>query len=78
VWLKLVGCAHQLEPHYLPLIFSGWGVATADQLARTGKPHPEKMHEPFGLRYDIMNTIHAYTNDQRILDRSHMAACGQL
>src|SRR5260370_4080052 len=29
------------------------------------------LHEHFGLRYGRMNTIHAYTNDQRILDRSH-------
>src|SRR5580700_11041166 len=29
------------------------------------------LHEHFGLRYGMMNTIHAYTNDQRILDRSH-------
>ncbi len=29
------------------------------------------LHEHFGLRSGIMNTIHAYTNDQRILDRSH-------
>ena len=27
MWLKLVGCAHQLEPHYLPLkIGAGWGL----------------------------------------------------
>ncbi len=29
------------------------------------------LHERFWLRYGMMNTIHAYTNDQRILDRSH-------
>ncbi len=29
------------------------------------------LHDRFGIRYGIMNTIHAYTNDQRILDRSH-------
>jgi glyceraldehyde 3-phosphate dehydrogenase len=29
------------------------------------------LHEHFGLRSGIMTTIHAYTNDQRILDRSH-------
>ncbi|HVB23217.1 MAG TPA: type I glyceraldehyde-3-phosphate dehydrogenase [Ktedonobacteraceae bacterium] len=32
------------------------------------------LHEHFGIRYGIMNTIHAYTNDQRILDRSHTDA----
>lgn len=29
------------------------------------------LHEHFGIRYGVMNTVHAYTNDQRILDRSH-------
>jgi glyceraldehyde 3-phosphate dehydrogenase len=29
------------------------------------------LHEHFGLRHGMMNTIHSYTNDQRILDRSH-------
>ena len=29
------------------------------------------LHENFGLLYGMMNTIHSYTNDQRILDRSH-------
>ncbi len=29
------------------------------------------LNEHFGIRSGMMNTIHAYTNDQRILDRSH-------
>lgn len=29
------------------------------------------LHKRFGLRYGMMTTIHSYTNDQRILDRSH-------
>src|SRR5258708_3871729 len=29
------------------------------------------LHEQFGLNYGMMTTIHSYTNDQRILDRSH-------
>ncbi len=29
------------------------------------------LHECFGLRSGMMSTIHAYTNDQHILDRSH-------
>jgi glyceraldehyde 3-phosphate dehydrogenase (phosphorylating) len=29
------------------------------------------LHEQFGLHYGMMTTIHSYTNDQRILDRSH-------
>jgi glyceraldehyde 3-phosphate dehydrogenase len=29
------------------------------------------LHEQFGLHSGMMTTIHSYTNDQRILDRSH-------
>lgn len=34
-------------------------------------PIAKVLHEQFGLRSGMMTTIHAYTNDQRILDRSH-------
>lgn len=34
-------------------------------------PMCKVLHEHFGLRSGVMSTIHAYTNDQRILDRSH-------
>lgn len=34
-------------------------------------PMAKVLHECFGLQYGMMNTIHSYTNDQRILDRSH-------
>lgn len=34
-------------------------------------PLAKVLHESFGLRSGMMTTIHAYTNDQRILDRSH-------
>jgi glyceraldehyde 3-phosphate dehydrogenase len=34
-------------------------------------PIARVLHEHFGLRYGMMTTIHSYTNDQRILDRSH-------
>jgi glyceraldehyde 3-phosphate dehydrogenase len=34
-------------------------------------PMAKVLHEQFGLRAGMMATIHAYTNDQRILDRSH-------
>jgi len=34
-------------------------------------PMAKVLHEHFGLRAGMMTTIHAYTNDQRILDRSH-------
>ncbi|HEV2579274.1 MAG TPA: type I glyceraldehyde-3-phosphate dehydrogenase [Ktedonobacteraceae bacterium] len=34
-------------------------------------PLAKVLHESFGLRSGMMTTVHAYTNDQRILDRSH-------
>lgn len=34
-------------------------------------PIAKILHEQFGLNYGMMTTIHSYTNDQRILDRSH-------
>jgi len=34
-------------------------------------PMAKVLHEHFGIRYGVMNTVHSYTNDQRILDRSH-------
>jgi glyceraldehyde 3-phosphate dehydrogenase len=34
-------------------------------------PMVKVLHEQFGIRYGMMSTIHSYTNDQRILDRSH-------
>lgn len=34
-------------------------------------PVAKVLQDHFGIRQGIMNTIHAYTNDQRILDRSH-------
>jgi glyceraldehyde 3-phosphate dehydrogenase len=34
-------------------------------------PVAKVLHERFGIRHGMMSTIHAYTNDQRILDRSH-------
>jgi len=34
-------------------------------------PIARVLHERFGVRHGTMNTIHAYTNDQRILDCSH-------
>ena len=29
------------------------------------------LHDSFGLKHGLMNTIHAYTNDQQILDQVH-------
>ncbi|GAC1349715.1 MAG: type I glyceraldehyde-3-phosphate dehydrogenase [Ktedonobacteraceae bacterium] len=37
-------------------------------------PMARILHENFGLRYGTMTSIHSYTNDQRILDRSHTDA----
>lgn len=34
-------------------------------------PVASVLHERFGMQQGMMNTIHAYTNDQRILDCSH-------
>jgi len=34
-------------------------------------PLVKVLHERFGLRHGTINTIHAYTNDQHILDCSH-------
>jgi glyceraldehyde 3-phosphate dehydrogenase len=34
-------------------------------------PMAKVLHESFGIERGLMNTIHAYTNDQRILDQAH-------
>ncbi len=34
-------------------------------------PAVKVLHEAFGIERGLMNTIHAYTNDQRILDQVH-------
>lgn len=34
-------------------------------------PAAKVLHEAFGIERGLMNTIHAYTNDQRILDQVH-------
>ncbi|HEV8516034.1 MAG TPA: type I glyceraldehyde-3-phosphate dehydrogenase [Candidatus Limnocylindrales bacterium] len=34
-------------------------------------PAAKVVHETFGIRHGLMNTIHSYTNDQRILDVAH-------
>ena len=30
------------------------------------------IHEKFGIQYGLMTTVHAYTNDQRVLDLAHL------
>jgi glyceraldehyde 3-phosphate dehydrogenase len=34
-------------------------------------PVAKVLHETFGIKYGLMTTIHAYTNDQKILDAPH-------
>ena len=34
-------------------------------------PAAKVVHDRFGIRRGLMNTIHSYTNDQRILDVAH-------
>jgi len=34
-------------------------------------PMVKVLHEAFGIRHGLMSTIHAYTNDQKILDQVH-------
>ncbi len=34
-------------------------------------PVAKVLHETFGIRHGLMTTVHAYTNDQRILDLPH-------
>ena len=34
-------------------------------------PMAKVLHEAFGIEHGLMNTIHGYTNDQRILDLEH-------
>ncbi|MBM2826225.1 MAG: gap [Dehalococcoidia bacterium] len=34
-------------------------------------PVVKVLHESFGIKHGLMSTIHAYTNDQRILDQAH-------
>lgn len=34
-------------------------------------PFAKVLHEKFGIKRGLMTTVHAYTNDQRILDQAH-------
>jgi len=46
-------------------------ISTASCTTNALAPIAKVLHENFGVRSGMMNTIHSYTNDQRILDRSH-------
>ncbi len=46
-------------------------ISTASCTTNALAPIAKVLHEQFGVHSGMMNTIHSYTNDQRILDRSH-------
>jgi glyceraldehyde 3-phosphate dehydrogenase len=46
-------------------------VSTASCTTNCLAPVAKVVHEAFGIRRGLMTTIHAYTNDQRILDLPH-------
>ena len=56
---------HDYDPAHHQIISAA--SCTTNALA----PVAKVLQEHFGIRYGMMCTIHAYTNDQRILDRSH-------
>lgn len=46
-------------------------VSTASCTTNCLAPVAKVLHDSFGIKYGLMTTIHAYTNDQRILDFPH-------
>ena len=46
-------------------------VSTASCTTNCLAPVAKVIHDAFGIKHGIMTTIHAYTNDQRILDQPH-------
>jgi glyceraldehyde 3-phosphate dehydrogenase len=46
-------------------------VSTASCTTNCLAPVAKVIHDAFGIKHGIMTTIHAYTNDQRILDMPH-------
>jgi len=46
-------------------------ISTASCTTNCLAPVAKVIHETFGIKQGIMTTIHAYTNDQRILDQPH-------
>ena len=57
---------HDYDPSHHQIISAA--SCTTNALA----PMARVLYENFGLRAGMMTTIHSYTNDQRILDRSHV------
>ena len=46
-------------------------ISTASCTTNCLAPVVKVLHEAFGVQYGLMTTVHAYTNDQRILDLPH-------
>ncbi|HEU4365777.1 MAG TPA: type I glyceraldehyde-3-phosphate dehydrogenase [Candidatus Krumholzibacteria bacterium] len=46
-------------------------ISTASCTTNCLAPVAKVIHETFGIKHGFMTTIHAYTNDQRILDQPH-------
>ncbi|HEX6790267.1 MAG TPA: type I glyceraldehyde-3-phosphate dehydrogenase [Candidatus Krumholzibacteria bacterium] len=46
-------------------------ISTASCTTNCLAPVAKVIHDEFGIQYGLMTTIHAYTNDQRILDLPH-------
>jgi glyceraldehyde 3-phosphate dehydrogenase len=46
-------------------------ISTASCTTNCLAPVAKVIHDEFGIHYGLMTTIHAYTNDQRILDLPH-------
>jgi glyceraldehyde 3-phosphate dehydrogenase len=55
---------HTLTPdHYL--------VSNASCTTNCLAPVAKVLHQNFGIEYGLMTTVHAFTNDQRLLDSAH-------
>jgi glyceraldehyde 3-phosphate dehydrogenase len=46
-------------------------ISTASCTTNCLAPVAKVIHDAFGIKHGVMTTIHAYTNDQRILDQPH-------
>jgi glyceraldehyde 3-phosphate dehydrogenase len=46
-------------------------ISTASCTTNCLAPVAKVIHDTFGIKHGVMTTIHAYTNDQRILDQPH-------
>lgn len=71
--------AHPLESADLTVVYgvnheqlgSQQIVSNASCTTNCLAPMAMLLHEAFGIRQGLMNTIHAYTNDQNLLDKAH-------